>query len=45
MFTAAKTRMKFESGSRGDFMNEQTTPLLSEPACRLHYVKKIVLFR
>ena len=45
MFNGAKTRMKSESDSLADVMNEQTTPLLSEPACRLHYVKKIVLFR
>ena len=45
MFTDAKTRKKDESGFCTDFMNERTISLASEPACRLHYVKKKILFR
>jgi hypothetical protein len=46
MLTGAKTGIrKIEPDFRTDFMNERTISLLSEPACRLHYVKKRILFR
>ena len=45
MFTDAKTGRKVESDFCTDFMNERTISLASEPACRLHYVKKRILFR
>jgi hypothetical protein len=45
MFTDTKTTRKVESGFHTDFMNERTISLASEPACRLHYVKKRILFR
>ncbi len=45
MFSDARTRRKVESGFFTEFMNERTISLASEPGCRLHYVKKKILFR
>jgi hypothetical protein len=45
MFTNAATRMKTQAGARTDFMNERAGAPLGEPASRLHYVQKRVLYR
>jgi hypothetical protein len=44
MFTDAAARMKTQAGP-SDFMNERANAPLGEPASRLHYVQKRVLYR
>ncbi|HET6491146.1 MAG TPA: hypothetical protein VFG28_15425 [Syntrophales bacterium] len=45
MFTDATARMKTQAVPRTDFLNERANTPLGEPASRLHYVQKRVLYR